>query len=136
MNLHGDLADPELKSNLLIEHTRDHKTHDLALARTQGRVGFSQPSKVTLLTARHAVAIQSLVDRIQQVLVFERLGQKLHSTRFHGLHCHWNISMTGNENDRNSDARVSQLPLKVETIDSRKAYVQNKAARAVRPLAA
>src|SRR6266404_8541939 len=110
MNL---LADPELKSNLLIEHTRDHKTHDLALARTQGRVGFSQPGEVTLLAARGTVAIQSLVDRGQQVLVIERLGQKLHGARFHSLHRHRNISVTGDKDNGDLDSRISQLALKV-----------------------
>src|SRR5260221_4450659 len=136
MNLHGDLADPELKSYLLIEHTRNHQAHDFALALAQGLVAFSQRGKVTLLAAPHAVAIQSLVDGIQQVLVFERLSQKLHSTRFHCLHRHRNISMTGDENDGNVDSCISQRALQVETVDSGKAHVQNKAAWSVRWLVA
>ena len=40
--------------------------------------------------------------------------------------------MTGNEDDGDLDARVSQLVLKVETADSRKAHVQDKAAWPVR----
>src|SRR5882757_7516631 len=132
MNLHGDLADPELKSYLLIEHTRNHQAHDFALARAQGLVAFSQSGKVTLLAAPRAVAIQSLMDRIQQVLVFERLSQKLHSTRFHGPHRHRNISMTGDENDGNVDSCISQFALQVETVDSGKAHVQNKTAWSVR----
>ena len=130
MNLHGNFADPQFTGYLLIKHTRDHKTHDLALARAQGRVGFSQPGEITLLPAPHAVAVQSLVDRGQQVLVIERLGQKLHGARFHRLHCHPNISVTGDKDNGDLDSRISQLALKVQAVDARKAHVQNKAARA------
>src|SRR5260221_1195798 len=131
MNLHGDLADTELKSYLFIEHTRNHQAHDFALALAQGLVAMSQRGKVTALTACRAVAIQSLVDRIQQVLVFEGFSQKLHSTRFHGPHRHRNISMTGDENDGNVDSCICQLALQVETVDSGKAHVQNKTAWSV-----
>src|SRR5258708_6964686 len=131
MDLHGDLTDPELKRYLLIEHARNHQAHDLTLAPAQGLVAFSQRGKVTLLTARHTVAIQSLSDRIQQVLVVKRLGEKLHSTRFHGPHRHRNIPMTGDENDGNVDSCISQLALQVEAVRSGKAHVQNKAAWSV-----
>src|SRR6266849_6272501 len=136
MDLHGDFAGPEIKSYLLIEHARNHQAHDFALACGQRLVPFSQLGKVTLLLARHTVTIQSLADRIQQVLVPERFGQKLQGTGFHGLHRHRNISMTGNEDDGNLDARVNQLALKVQAADSRKAHVQNKATWPIRPLAA
>jgi hypothetical protein len=46
------------------------------------------------------------------------------------------ISVTGDEDDGDSDARVSQLALQVETVDSGKAHVQDKAARPVRWLVA
>src|SRR5260370_9003733 len=135
MDLHGDFAGPELRSYLLIEHARNHQAHDLALACGHRLVALSQLGKLTLLLARHPVAIQSLVDRIQQVLVSERLGQELHRTGFHGLHRHRNISMPGDEDDRNPDARVSQLALKIQTVDSRKPHVQNQATWPICPLA-
>src|SRR6266478_5802653 len=136
MDLHGDFAGSELKSYLLIEQARNYQGHDFALACGQRLVALSQLAKLTLLLARHPVAIQSLVDRIQQVLVPERLRQKLHRTGFHGLHRHRNISMTGDEDDGNPDARVGQLALKVQSVDSRKSHVQNQATWPIRPLAA
>src|SRR5216683_4532020 len=120
MDLHGDFAGPKVISDLLIEPARNHQSHDLALACGQRLVTVSQLAKLTLLLARHTVAVQSLVDRIQQVLVPKGLGQELHRTGLHGLHRHRNISVTGDEDDGNLDARVSQLALKFKTIDSRK----------------
>src|SRR5438105_14538025 len=113
LDLHGDFAWPELKTYLLVEHARNHQAHDLALACGEQLVAFSQLAKLALLLPCCLIAIQGLMDRIQQVLVAEGLGQELHRARFHGLHGHWNISMTSDENDRDPDARISQLALKV-----------------------
>src|ERR1700730_8662294 len=96
----------------------------------------SQLSKLFLLLALFPVAIQSLMDRIQQVLVPERLGQELYRTGFHGPHGHRNISMTGDEDDGNPYARVGQLALKIQTVDTRKSHVQNEATWSIRSLAA
>ncbi len=52
------------------------------------------------------------MDSIQQVLVPEGLGKELHRAGFHGLHRHRNISMPGDEDDGNPDARIRQLALK------------------------
>src|ERR1700676_3006753 len=128
MDLHRDFADSQRKSYLLIEHAGGDQPHDLTLAFAQGLVAFSQLGGVTPLTARCTVTIQSLVDGIQQVLVQERLGQELHRTGFHGLYGHRDISVTGDEDDRNLYPGVTQLPLKVQTVDARQAHVENKAA--------
>src|SRR4029077_13933648 len=136
MDLHGDFAGPQVKSYLLIEHSRNYQGHNLTLACSQSRVALSQLGKLNPLLTRYPVAIQSLVDRIQQGLVQKRLGQELHGTGFHGLHRHRNISVPGDEDDGNLDTRITQLALKFQAIDARKAHVQNKATWPIRSLAA
>src|SRR6266446_6467027 len=136
MDLHCDFAGSEIKGYLLVEHARNNQAHDFALARGQLVVAFSQLGEATLLLASYTVAIQSLANRIQQVLVPERLGQKLHGTGFHGLHRHRNIPMTGDEDDGDSNARVSQLTLQVEAVDAGKAHIQDETAWPLRWLAA
>src|SRR5207253_837408 len=133
--LHSDFTGPKVISDLLIEHARNHQSHDLALACRQRFVAVSQLAKVTLLLTRHTVSVQSLVDRIQQVLVPEGLSQELHRAGFHGPHAHRNISMPGDEDDGNPDARIRQLALKVQAVDARKSHVQNQATWPVRTLA-
>jgi hypothetical protein len=44
--------------------------------------------------------------------------------------------MTGNKDDRDLDTRVSQLALKVQSIDAGKVYIQNQATWAFRSLVA
>src|SRR5580700_773042 len=136
MDLHSDFAGSEIKSHLLIEHARNHQTHDLALACRKRLVPLLQFGELTLLLARCPIALQSLMDSIQQVLVAEWLGQELHRAGFHGFHRHRNISMTADENDRNPDTRVNQLVLKFQTVYSGKSYVQHQATWPVRPLSA
>src|ERR1700682_1527537 len=116
-----------------MQHTRNYQDHNFALASGQQLVPLSQLAKLALLLAHHPVAIQGLMDRIQQVLIAEWLGEKLYRTGFHGLHTHGNISMTGDKDDRNLEAGVSQLALKIKTVDAGKSHVQNQATWSIRP---
>ena len=42
--------------------------------------------------------------------------------------------MTSDEDDGNADAGISQLPLKIQTVDSRKSHVENKTTWPIRAL--
>src|SRR2546428_11664523 len=106
MDLHGDFSGTEIRRYLFIEHPGNHKAHDLTLACGQRLVALSHLSNLSPLLARSPVAIQSLMDRIQQVLVPERLGKELHGTELHGPHRHGNIPMTRDEDYRNRNTRV------------------------------
>src|SRR5258708_24423828 len=65
LDLNRDFTGSELKSYLLIEHARNHHTHDLALAWGEQLVALSQHSQFALLLADYPVAIQSLDNRVQ-----------------------------------------------------------------------
>jgi hypothetical protein len=87
---------------------------------------LSQFGKLSLLLLRYPIAIQSLVNRIQQVLIQEGLSKEFHRAGLHGLHRHRNISVTSDEDDGNPDAGFSQLPLKIQTANLREFDVQDK----------
>ena len=106
MDLHGDFAGPEIRCYLFIEHPGNDKAHDLTLACGQRLVAFSQLSKLSLPLTGYPVTILGLMDRIEQVLVAEGLGQELDRAGFHGPHRHGNVPMGGNKNYRNPNARV------------------------------
>src|SRR6266566_4001642 len=114
MDLHSDFTGPKVISDLLIEHARNHQSHDLALAWGERLVAFSQSAELTLLLAGETIVVQSLVDCVQQVLIAEGLGQELHCTGFHRLHGHRNVSVTSNKDDGNADARIAQFALKIQ----------------------
>src|SRR5580700_9090932 len=136
MDLYGDFAGSKFRGYLLVEHPGNHQAHDLALACGEQLVALSQLVKLSLPLARLPVAIQSLVDRIQQILIPEGLGQELHRAGFHGPHGHGNIPMARDEDYGNRNTRVGQLALKIQAINSRKSHVQNQATWSVRWLAA
>src|ERR1022692_4773754 len=132
LDLHGDFAGPKLKGDLFVEHAGNNQTHDLTLTRGQRLIVLPQFGKLTLLMASDAIAIEGLLNRIQQILVNEWLGQELHGAGFDGFHRHRNIAVSGNEDDWNAHASFFQLSLKLQAIDSRERHVQNKATRRIR----
>src|SRR4051812_7504715 len=66
----------------------------------------------------------------------EWLCQKLDCSRLDGFDRHGNVAMSGYKDDRNRPARRTQLTLKVQAANARKAYVQDQTTGAVRMLAA
>src|SRR5436305_849121 len=68
---------------------------------------------------------------IEQVLSAERLGQKFDGTRPHRPDRHWDIAMTGNEDDRDIDVSGSELGLNVESARSRQPHVKDETADSV-----
>ena len=95
-----------------------------------------QVRELLLALARDAVEVQRLLNGIQEILVPEGLGEKLHRPGFHCLHRHRNVAMTGDEDDGKLDARLRQLVLDIEPADARKPHVKDQAARTIRALAA
>src|ERR1700688_4726781 len=78
LDLHSDFARSQFISYLLIQPARNHQAHDLALACRQRFVALSQFAEFTFLLPGNSVAIQRLLDRIQQVLVPKGFGKELH----------------------------------------------------------
>ena len=123
LNLHRNFARSEFKSDLFVKHAGNHQTHHLALARGQRLIALLQFGKLPLLVARDPVAIEGLLNSVQQILIDEWLGQELHRARFDGFHCHRNIAMSGNKDDGDAHAGVCQFPLKFQAVYSRKGNV-------------
>src|SRR5882672_4168221 len=71
---------------------------------------------------------------IQQFLRAERLRQKLHSARLHCSHTLGDITVSGQKDDGNVNARPGQLRLEVETAKIGEINVENQARRNIRTL--
>src|ERR1700756_4741145 len=80
------------------------------------------------------IALESLMNGIQQILGSKWFGQELHGTRLHGFNTHRNVPMTRNKDYRDLHSGLGQLTLQIQTAGSRKPYVQNKAAWTMLPL--
>jgi len=70
-----------------------------------------------------AIAFYRQRDGIQQVLVAEGLGEKLHGPSLHRLHRHRDVA--GDEDDREVHLGCGQLALEVESAESRQPHVEH-----------
>jgi hypothetical protein len=77
---------PQLSGNLPVEQAAHNKRQYFAFARRERVVPCSLFGNITLLLSICAVALDGLVNRIEQRLVAKRLGQKLNRTGLHSLH--------------------------------------------------
>src|SRR5438270_1606396 len=110
MHLDGHLADPELAGDLLVEPAGDDEAQDLSLAGGQGLKACPQFGEAHLVGAADAVLFKRDTDRIEQILVAERLGQKLDGARLHRPHRHRDVAIAGDEDDQQrSEEHTSEL---------------------------
>src|SRR5688572_14573287 len=93
--------------------------HDLGLARRQQ---LESGANLVLLGAPFAplaVAIERLVNAIDEVLVAKRFLQEIDRARFHRRHRHRNVAMARDENDRNLAAPLVEALLQLESAQAR-----------------
>ena len=81
---------------------------------------------IILMFTTLSVALDSGRDRIEKILVAKRLGEKIDSAGFHGPHRHGDIAMSRNKHDWNSNIRLRQLGLEVETAQPRQSDVEHQ----------
>src|SRR5262249_6785818 len=85
----------QLARDLLVEEPCHHERHHLPLARRQRAIPAAQGFARCPLLARLAVACERLLNGVEQLLVAEELGQKLHGPGFHRLPGHRDIAVAG-----------------------------------------
>ena len=76
-----------------------------------------------------AVASEADMNGVEQILVAERLRQKLDRTSLHRLHGHGNVAMPGDEDDRELNVSPRQLTLKFEAALPGKPDIEHEAGR-------
>src|SRR5208337_3423418 len=94
-------------------------------------IALSQLSHFALLLTSRTIPFKRLLNRIQQILIVERLSQKLYRTGLHGPDGHRDVSVGGNKYNWDLQPRVRQLPLKIKAVETGKPHIQNQAARAI-----
>src|ERR1700724_2289483 len=79
-----------------------------------------------------AISREAQLDRVQQVLIAERLGQELDRSSLYRLNGHRDIAVSGDEDDRNVNVRRRELSLKIETASARQPDIEHKASGSFR----
>lgn len=132
MNFYRGFSDTEVPRDLLTEAATRDLNHDLSLPGAQQAEAFLQRSERLYFVQPVTVESKSQPDGVEQILVAERLGQKLDSATFHRLHGHRDIAVSCHEDDRDSAVRRRQLPLQVKTASAWQSHVENQTSRAIR----
>src|ERR1041385_1494170 len=97
--------------DLLVEHSLDDEGKHFRLAWRQRLITTAQVRAVCLLRTREPIAIERLLNRIEQILIAKRLRQKLYRTGFHRAYGHRNIAMPGDEDDGKVNVCLAELAL-------------------------
>src|SRR5207253_1038163 len=129
MDLHGSLTDPDFSGDLFIEQARNYQGQNLSLPGCQRFQAFSQNSNFCLSLPSVTIPLQPDLNRVQQILIAERLRQELDSPRLHRSHGHRDIAVGSNEDNWNRDVGLCQLPLKIEPAKARQPDVENQTTR-------
>ena len=133
MDFDGDLADAHVGGNLLVEATGHDMRHDLALALAQTLEPHPQSCDRLLVFEQGAVARQTLLDRVQDFLIAERLRQELDRAALHRLNRHRHVGVARDENNRYANVRFDQLALQFEAAAPGQSDVENEASGSGRP---
>src|SRR5262249_48568199 len=101
MELDANLADPEFPGDLFGHQAMRHQRHDPLLTRAERVVSGAHIAHRLVVFAPRPILVECFVHRIQKVLAAYRLGQKFDGSGLHGFHGHWDVAVTGDEDDRN-----------------------------------
>jgi len=67
--------------------------------------------------------IDRLLNGIEQLLVTKWFREKLHGSSLHGLHRHWNVTMSGHEHDLEWAICTGQLALQIKAAHSGQSHI-------------
>src|SRR5258708_18022711 len=127
MNLHGVFRSSQLISDLLIEHARDDHGDHLLLARSQRVEALFEVRQLFVLFTSGTILFQCGANGIEQVVVAEWFCEEFNRSRLHRSNTHWNIPVTRNKDDRDTNVSRGELALKIEAAQSTKSDVQHEA---------
>src|SRR5436309_16143881 len=119
MDLDRHLAQLGLRRNLLVSATGDNESQDFPLARRQGIEALLQLGNNLGFLPPGTIVINPRLDRVEQLLLAQWLGQELDGTGFHGVHRHGNVAVPADKYDWKMDVRFAQCALELQTARAR-----------------
>jgi hypothetical protein len=127
MHFDSGFTSTEFRRYLLIKHSGNDEAHHFALPDAQCVVSLAQLSSVSLLFADNAISSERPLNRVEQILVPEWLGEELNRTRLHGPDRHRNVGMCREKDDWNTCFPFFQFVLKVQAANAGESHIKNEA---------
>src|SRR5271157_4828445 len=128
MDLDGLLADAEFRGDPLVGQAADYQHHHFTLARRERRVSFFELRPLGLFRLFFRGPGDGFADGQKQILGLERFGKEVYRTRFHGHDAHGNVTVAGDEDNRQRPRSRAELPLQIETVEPGHLDVEHQAA--------
>jgi hypothetical protein len=127
MNLHRRFCDTDIVGNLLAEAALHDVDHYLAFPRGKRFEARSERTQSLFILALSTITSKGELDRVDQVLITERLGQELNGTAFHRLHRHRDVTVPRYEDNWDWDTRLREFALKIQAARPGQSNVKNEA---------
>src|ERR1700686_5354448 len=93
-------ASPQLRRNLLFQPSAGDQRKNLPPGKRQRLVATLQVEDFRPLFSQRPMLSNPVLDRLQKILLPERLGQELDRPSFHRTNRHRNIAVTSDKNNR------------------------------------
>src|SRR5262245_15431267 len=119
MRLDGNLTDPELTANLLVQETRGHQHHDLTLALRERLVELAKRIHPGSFLQCPGAAFERMPDGVHEHVVVERLGEELGGSSLHRLDTRRNVAVSRDEDDWHLRPIDRDALLNLQTVDVR-----------------
>src|SRR5215831_17058131 len=113
MHLHRGFSDADIVGNLLVQATGHDMEHDLSFPRAEAIESLPQCSQRLVPLPSGAIASESALDGLNEVVITERFCQELYGTALHRLHGHRHVRVRSDEDDGYLPVRCRQVSLKV-----------------------
>jgi hypothetical protein len=114
--------------DLLVEPSRNHELHDLALTGRQPIEALTKFSDFGTFRASFAIIFQGLPDCVHQLVYSYRLRQEMNRPGLQGMHGHGNVAVAGKKNDRQRNASAIHLALQIQSVHFGHLHIQDQAA--------
>src|SRR4029077_15693120 len=131
MDLEGYLTDPELSRSLLVKEAADDQRQHVPLSGRQRRIALQKHGHLGTPKPRFAVLSQTSLHSVQQIIVAERFGKKVHRAALDRANRRWDVPVAGNKDDRRVTA-FGDLLLQIQAVDVRQLHIEDQARRYVR----
>jgi len=136
MDLYRTLSYAHIGGDLLVQPALCNLREYAELARCQGLDTRSESAQRFIFLASDAIASEPEINCVKEILIAERLGEKLDGTPFHCLHTHRNVAVSSDEDNRELGVCRNKIALEIKSALPRQSDIEDQAGWTIRRLGA
>jgi hypothetical protein len=122
----------DLAGNLFVQFASNNMFEHFALTRCERGQVRPDFGKFGLLLPKRAVFLNGRTNGRKKVCIVDGLGKEITCAVFHRLNALGNVTVTGQENDRQETACFREGPLELKTVNARHGDVEHETTQRLR----